>query len=327
MGETQTLTEVTSPTISAPPLGKARKILKTLAWMGLGMISLVFFTFLKIPETRLKNFIQATLVSALNTQGITLNAAQTSLSIGFGITYKLKEITLTRATSEEAIQIDEIEFSPSLFPLTFGTLAGKVSLKKGDGFLKSRFWLKNFKTSPVIQTTVQLKKIDLGKLDLADFKHTEEINGDLSFTGDPKVPDTWKGEINVNLSKLILPQQMLAGFLVPSLAITEGVADLKIENAKVHLNKLRLGKAGAQPEDTKEDLIANATGDITLGKTLDSSTLNLKAAFKPSPGVMKAFVLLDALLAPGKQSDGSFAYQLTGPLFTPNYVPVGAPSP
>jgi type II secretion system protein N len=119
----------------------------------------------------------------------------------------------------------------------------------------------------------------------------------------------------MDLSKLVIEQQSVVGFALPRMNISEGKIDIAIEKGKLALKNVKLGKSG-------DDLRANVTGDLVLGKTWDSSLLNAKVNFALSEMVTKALVLVDALLTPGKQPDGSYTYSLNGALSGP---PVATP--
>jgi hypothetical protein len=64
------------------------------------------------------------------------------------------------------------------------------------------------------------------------------------------------------------------------------------------------------------------TGTIELQKFFANSKLDLKTRFSFSQNVMTNLAILDAILKPGKQADGTFHYNLNGnfggPLFMPS---------
>jgi hypothetical protein len=111
---------------------------------------------------------------------------------------------------------------------------------------------------------------------------------------------------------------MLYGFNIPKIAVSESVADVTFGKGKATLKTVRIGKTG----NTAEDLRGTVTGDLLLAKSWDSSTLNLKIRFSLAESILKSFMLLDAILGAGKQPDGSYAFNLTGPLSAPMPIPI-----
>ena len=145
---------------------------------------------------------------------------------------------------------------------------------------------------------------------LSNLKKSGAINGTGSFSGDFRVPNTLDGDLHLDLSKVVIEQQSLAGFALPRMSVSEGKIEVATEKGKLLFKNVKLGKAG-------DDLRATVTGDMVLGKSWDSSIVNAKVNFSLSEGVTKALVLVDALLAPGKQPDGSYTYTLAGALSGP----------
>ena len=90
------------------------------------------------------------------------------------------------------------------------------------------------------------------------------------------------------------------GFNVPKLSISEGKVELFGRQGQGDDQDLPLGQAGSA-----DDIQGSGSGDVILGRNWDASTLNAKINFKLSENILKAFVLIDALLGPGKQGDGS----------------------
>ena len=81
--------------------------------------------------------------------------------------------------------------------------------------------------------------------------------------------------------------------------------------------------ASAAPDSATDDIKANLNGEVLFGKTLQNSTINIKAVFSLSDSLMKSFALLDAILAAGKQPNGGYSYRLQGPVLSPNPIPAG----
>ena len=86
---------------------------------------------------------------------------------------------------------------------------------------------------------------------------------------------------------------------------------------KVELKTVQLGKTGSA-----DDLTLQLSGNIALTPRFMDSNLDSKLKLTVSEKVLQALPLLQALLRMAVQPDGSFAYQLSGPLLTPFPVPL-----
>ena len=105
---------------------------------------------------------------------------------------------------------------------------------------------------------------------------------------------------------------------MPSINISELLSDLVIKDGELQFQNFHIGKR----DSTQDDLIATVSGKITLNPILSSSTLNLRTNFMLSKKIQTAFVLIDTLLRPGKQTDGSYAYKITGTMNAPLPTPI-----
>jgi type II secretion system protein N len=302
---------------------RLKRILKLMGWFWLGMSCLILFTLLKLPEDRIRNFVQGEIASQLSAQGITMNASQSSISIGFGISYTLKDITLSFPPPQESIHIDQMSISPSLLSAILGKLGATIRVENKGGAMHASFSVPMRGPNGPVSLSFNCSNLDLGSLGVlpatAGIKGSALANGEGTVDGDTSLPTTLNGKIKLDFSKIVIDQQSVLGFSVPRLTVSEGKADIDIDKGKALIKTLRLGKPG----NTADDLKANLTGDVVIGKNLPYSTLNLKADFSFSQTVLKAFVLLDAILGPAKMPDGSYSYTLTGPLNAPNATPMG----
>ena len=312
-------TAMAAPSQIPEEISRSQKTLRTLGWVALSLFFLMIFTVFKLPEQRLKNFIQGNISSALGNYGISYTATQSSLSYLFGISYKLKDITLNPAPPDPSFHIEALQVSPSLLTMLTGKLGGKVYLENDGGDLTLSLAMRRNEGS----TSFRLKSLNLGKLGVllmaAGIKGSLVTNGEGSLSGNFNSPATWSGAINLTLSKINFENQTIQGFNIPAISVSEGTINLEIDKGKAIIKTLKLGKSGGS-----DDIVANVTGDITLAKTWEASTMNLKAKFTLSEKILKSFVLLDALLGQGKQPDGSYAFNITGPLNAPYSAPAGA---
>lgn len=301
---------------AAPPLSRAQKTLRALGWTGLGVFLLVLFTLMKLPEIRLKNYIQGTLSNSLASQGMSFSAKSASLSILFGVSYTMKDVTITPRPPELPIKIDELELSPAFLPLLTGKLGGNLELKQGDGELKASFAFRGGEGS----VSFSGKQLNLGRLGVlaayAKVKGGATVDGAGSVAGDFSVPSTWNGLLKLKLSKVNLDAQSIQGIALPAIGIGDGNIDISIGGGKAAIKDFKLGKAA-------DDLMATVTGDVALGPNMDASALNLKSRFKFSPKVAQALPALDMILSQGKQADGFYAFNISGSISSPMPSPAG----
>ncbi len=300
---------------------RAQRILRSMGWTGFFVVLLLLFTLIKLPEIRLKNYVQGTLSSLLASKGISVTAASTEISFLLGISYVMKDVTLLLPPPDAPVKVERIEVSPSIFPMILGKIAGTVKIEQGSGFLKASVST-TASTGPKNEMSLSFraKDFNLGRLALlqilAGIRGGMNITGEGSFSGDLNLPSSWNGDVKVDLAKVALEQQSIAGFNLPPIRVGEGHIDLSASSSKATIKTFRLGKAGGS-----DDLTATATGDIALGKTWDTSTMNLRTKFSISAAAMKSLSLLDMLLQAGKQPDGSYAYSLAGPIGAPAATP------
>ena len=315
--ESNEISPASEVTVSATPDSKGTRILKTLAWGLLGVFLLSLFTLLKLPDDRIKAYVQGAIAAALAPKGITFTAEKGYISLGWGVSYVMKGVTLEFPPPQPASHIDKISVTPSILPLILGYQGGSLAIVSGDGKLGGSFSMKGSN----ISLSLDAKQIDLGKLGVfgvaAGIRGTGQLSGSAAVSGDMSIPSTLTGDIDLSLSKIALDPQTIAFFNVPKISISEGKIEISADKGKATIKTLRLGKAGSS-----DDLQGTATGDIILGRNWDSSTLNAKVNFKLSDTLMKAFILLDSLLGPGKQGDGSYSLTLAGPVTAPNPTPL-----
>jgi type II secretion system protein N len=148
------------------------------------------------------------------------------------------------------------------------------------------------------------------------------LSGSITLSGDPQQLSGWAGAITLDLDSIALPAQKIAGFQAPALSIRGGSIRVQIAGSRAKLENVRLGKV----TEAGDDLAGTLSGEVTLGKTWDSSQLSLNAKVRISEAVNKAFFLIDALLGASKTQDGSYSFTLTGPTYAPVMAPSTAPS-
>jgi type II secretion system protein N len=312
------------------PPSRFKRIMKLFGWLSLGIFCLLLFTLLKLPEDKIRNYVQGMISSQLSAQGITLTANQSSLSIGFGVSYTMKDITLSFPPPQEPIHIDQVSVSPSILSAFLGKMGATIEVENKGGTLHASFSSPMSGPSGPVSFSFNCSNLDLGSLGIlpamANLRGSALANGEGHLDGDTSLPTTLNGKFKLDLAKIVIDQQTLFGFSIPRLTVSEGKGDVEVNGGKALIKTLRLGKPGSATDDIK----ANVTGDMVIGKNLPYSTLNIKTDFSLSQNVLKAFVLLDAILGPAKKADGSYSYTINGPLSSPNAVPNGdttAPAP
>ncbi|MCM2324116.1 MAG: type II secretion system protein GspN [Oligoflexia bacterium] len=316
--------ETTDPSLtaleSAAP-SRLRRLLKTAGWTLFALFCLVSFTILKLPEDRIRNFVHGTISNVLADYGIGFSASEGHISIGLGLSYVMKDVKLTPPPPAMPARLKSVTFSPSFLPLLTGRLGGTLRIDQDKGSLKADVTAKKQEFS----VSLDARSFDSGAAGILPL--TAELNGSflLSGTGelrgDPNIPSTLQGQVALDLSRIVIDAQTIAGFSVPRLAISEGRLDAEIDRGKAKIKTLRLGKKG----NPSEDFQGSVTGEMTLGRSWPSSTLNLKADFALSQTILKSFSLLEALLGMAKRPDGSYAYSIAGPLTAPIPTPAGQP--
>ena len=299
--------------LSATP---QKNVFKNIAWSGLFLFFLFFFTLSKLPEAKITNLIQGNIQVALDPYGIYITDHGREFSVLKGFEFKLIQPTL-EFSDQTKVDLDEITISPSLLALFKGELGAGLTLKQGPALIKASGSGRNGK----VNASIHFEQADLGKLGIlayaASLKGSGLINGDAKIEGPLADLPSLMGSINLQLSKIHLDEQNLMGFQLPSLNISEGVIEIPLEKGKLNLKNVRLGKANS----TTEDLQLSLTGDVQLNRFLNASTLNLRTVFVLSEKAKSSLSILDSIISSAKQTDGKYAYKLTGSIGAPYPLP------
>ena len=287
------------------------RTLRILGWTILFILCLVAFTLKKLPEERIKNYVQGTITSLLSEKGISFEAERGYLSFGWGISYIMKGIKLTVPNVETPAKIDEISVTPSILPLLIGQKGAVVWIYSGGGKMMINASMKKNSLSLAVDSSA----LDLGKTGVlpvfAGIKGAALLNGTAKLTGDPMAMNTFTGDVDLKLEKISMDPQQIQGFSLPKMNVSEAVIQLSIDKqSRVTFKNVHVGKPG----NTADDIQATITGDAILGRNFDASILNARAKFTLSQNILTSFVLIDALLAQGKLPGGGYGYSLTGPL-------------
>lgn len=313
-----------------------KRPLRAVGWVFFFLSMLSLFTLTKIPEDKIIGWVQSYASSYLAAQGATLSIGEGSLSLLRGGALVLKEVRVQVAGASTPIKYDRVMVSPSWLSLLSARLGVKVVLEQGEGELVARAAMRGANDA---QLKAELKKFNLVKAGVLDLMMSGtpspqlnlELTGDTEMTGKLVEPSSLVGRGELAFANGTVPAQAFMGFQIPKIAISEGKFRWEFQGGKLLLKEARLGKAGAagatpSAKAPGDDITLNATGDSSLAKTWRESQLNIQVAFGFSQTVTQAFSLLDAFLGAGKQSDGSYKYQLTGPISQPAFLPVSSPA-
>jgi len=281
--------------------------------LGLGLLFLgliLIFTLFKLPEARITGLIQGYVQSTLDPFGIYVSDRGRSLSLITGVRYRLDHPTL-ELRDQTRIELDELEVKPKLLQLLTGRAGAGAVLRQG----KSELILDAYAKKDRIESDMDLNDIDLAKfgvLAFAGVKGSGMISGKAHVDGALSDLATLNGNLDFKLKNVQLDEQMIIAFKIPSLSISEGTLNIEIKNGKLVMKNVQLGRQN-------DDISATLTGDIALNRYLNSSALNLRIVFSLSPKVLTSSSLsfLESLLTSAKQSDGKYAYKLTGTLASP----------
>ncbi|MEK7690904.1 MAG: type II secretion system protein GspN [Bdellovibrionota bacterium] len=304
---------------------KPRSAVSIAGWLGFGFSMLLLFTFLKLPEARLKNLIQGSIASALAPKGIAFSAKESGISVGLGIGIRLEGVEISPPPPQPTVSIERIDFAPSLFGLLFSEYGGKFRIRNAGGSLSGKVTYK--KKSGTILVDLGADDFDLGKANFigaaTGIDLSALIDGEVYLEGDPAVPSTLAGNVNLTLSQISMKQQKVAGFPLPPIQASTGKFQLEIKEAGIKIQELRIGKpqASAPTGGAQDDLYLNVIGSATLAKNWESTALNLDTKFGFSQAALKPLALVEALLAPGKQEDGLYAYAIAGTAMSPTPTP------
>ncbi len=303
-----------SPQTNKPKLGKNTSIV---LWVILAVVFLAFFTFYKLPTAKLKNYIHGIITTTLADKGMNFIAETSELNLGLGVSYYMEGITLSSATKNSDVTFDKIIIKPKLLSLISQKLSGDLVIEKDDGSIESAFTLnqENFDINFDIDD-INLKNLQLINL-FTGIKLFGNLEGNGEIEGEFKKPQTWLGDIKLNIENVILPKQNIKGFDIPELLISEIIINTVARGGKVIIKECQIGKAS----NAKDDIILTADGTIDLASNINLSKIDLNLKLKLSEKVHKSLVLLDSLLGGGKTSEGDYKFNIQGTIGSPKFNP------
>lgn len=297
-GQTHTMEEEVS---------KARKVLSFLSWSFLFLFLLILFTVIKMPQDRVHHYLMGTLNQQLSQMGMQIAADEGGIGFGSFLQYELKGIKLTKSATGKTLSLSEMTVSPALRGLVEGKLGADFKIEEGSGLVEGSF----FSKGEDIDGNIHLQGINLGRLGALPFfagmEGTAEIRGDIEFRGNSKSLSSMEGMTKLYLSRIRLDEQNFMGFKIPAVTISDGSINTIISSGKMNLSDVHLGKIGGS-----DDLQFVTNGSLKLGKYVYDTDLDLKMKLGLSKPLLSAFSIIDMILGPMKQPDGSYAFKLMG---------------
>lgn len=300
----------------APVPSRFSRTLRWFGWSTFALFIFLLFTLLKLPEERIRAYIQGSISAALSEQGIGFSADESFISM-IRASYILKDVSLT-FPSGDAVKVERVTFTPAILPLLAGKQGGTLKIENGGGTLSASFSMRK----GAFQLSYDASGIDIGKIGIlpaaAGIKGSAVLTGKGELSGEMGVPSTLSGNVQLQLGKILIDQQPVMGFPIPKLSISEGKAEITADKGKAVIRTLQLGRPG----NAADDLRATVSGDATLSRSWPTSSVNLRIQLGVSEAVLKSLSLLEMVLAQGKQPDGSYAFTISGPIGAPAVAPL-----
>jgi type II secretion system protein N len=274
---------------------------------------LFFFTLTKLPQARMTNLIQGYVQAALDPFGLYISDRGRDLSFWSGFRYQLTSPTLELA-DQTRIELDEITVAPNFLALLSGKAGAHMTMKQGTSFID----FDGAGRGDKVNATIQLEQVDIGRFGLLSFagniKGSGTISGTVHLDGTLSDPSSLAGEVKLKLKRIHLDEQTLMGFQLPAMNIADGTIEAVIEHGKVVMKNVQIGKAA-------DDIQIAVTGDVSLNRSVNASTLNLRAVLGFSDKIKQSLTLIDSIMSAAKQADGRYAYKLTGTVGSPFPIP------
>lgn len=282
---------------------KSKRVLKTISWGLFALFCLLFFTLLRIPQTK----ITATLLGMVNQElapmGYALSADEGKIKMGLGLYYELNGVKVIKTATQKALSFSKLELHPSIIAAIQGKFGGNIAVEEGEGRIHGSVYLKNQKP----EADLKVESLNLGRIGVLPFLNPD-LQGTAEVKGSIQIGEQ-SGQIGLELTRIALDETKIQGFQIPRIALATGALDIDIAQPNVKIKTFRLGRAAAS-----DDLYASLKGDVKLAPYIDSSEANLRVELSLSPKLQQSFSLLDALLGQMKQKDGSYKFKLIGPL-------------
>jgi type II secretion system protein N len=284
------------------------------------LTALLLFSLIKLPDTKLKGHLNHFIFQTADRMGYLLSATNSDFRFGLGISYSLKDVTLSMKGSPGVLRLDSVQVSPSFLSLLTGKIGGSVEIQKGKGLISGNIGVRGSRLIADLKIdSLNLSDSPLA-LYLSDFKIQSRIDGKVTLEGPLDNPSAWNGEIQLKLGSIRAPAQTVMSFPIPEIKIDGGTIQLKLDKGVALIETFHLGTLNK----TTDDIAAKITGEIVLKPRIEMSTLKLNAHFSFAPEYLdkSELFLIQSFIASAKQPDGSFKYTINGPLYSPSFDPV-----
>ncbi len=230
-------------------------------------------------------------------------------SIGFGpsLQYEMTGIKVTKSSNNKILILSKVTLSPAFRGLLEGKRGADFKVEEGAGAIEGSVFIKG----EDFDAKVNLQGLNFGRMGalpfFTGFEGTLELRGDVELRGNQKSLSSFEGMTKLTLSRIRLDEQSFMGFKIPLVNIAEGAINTSISNGRANLTDVHLGKFGGA-----DDLQLNAGGGVKLGRMAYDSELDLKVKLGLSKPLLSAFSLIDMILGPMKQPDGTYAFKYAG---------------
>ncbi|MEN9722233.1 MAG: hypothetical protein RJB38_219 [Pseudomonadota bacterium] len=317
----ETLTTTTSLTISP-----TKKLLRGTGWILTFLVFFAIFTALKLPDGKVGALLLEKASKAISSpeRRIELTADKTHLPWFILGTLRFEGLKATTTSADGVpmtIRWKDLSISPSFFSLFLGRLGGTIQVSGAkSGSIEASFYTSR---GGKFSFESRIKSADLGADGLGllplltGLAIKLPVDGQISLEGSFEDTASLTGDLELALGKTELQAQKISGFPIPAIRIQDGNVKITIANGSATLKTFRLGNMN----QGVDDLAGSATGTISIGKPIEFSQLNVSTRFKLSEAVIKGLFIIDAILAPGKEPDGSYHLSLQGPMTALQMLP------
>ncbi len=288
-------------------VSKLRKAFHLIGWSLFFLVLLITFTLLKMPQDKIHRWVIGTVNQQLAPMGMQLMADEGSIGFGPALQYEMTGIKVTKSADNKILMLSKFTVSPAFRGLLEGKFGADFKVEEGAGLIEGSFFIKG----EDFDTSILLQGLNFGRMGALPFftglEGTLELRGNVDLRGNQKSLSAFEGMTKLTLSRIRLDEQSFMGFKIPQVNIADGAINLSIANGRVNLTDVHLGKIGGA-----DDLQILAGGGIKLGKMAYDSVFDLKVRLGLSKPLLSSFSLIDMILGPMKQPDGTYAFKYAG---------------
>lgn len=302
-------------------VSRAKKVISFIGWSIFFFLFLISFTVLKMPQDKIHRWVIGTLNQQVSMMGMQISADEGSIGFGPSLQYEMKGIKVSKFATNKVLVLSKLSISPAFRGLLEGKLGADIKIEEGSGLIEGSVFIKG----QDMDLKLDIQGVNLGRIGALSFftglEGTLELRGDIDLRGNTQSLSSFEGTTKLLLSRIRIDEQMFRGFQIPLLNIADGAINTSFSSGRLNLSDVRLGKLGGT-----DDLKLVAGGSIKLGQYIYNSDLDLKMKLGISKPLPSSYtVIIDMILGPMKQPDGTFAFKLSGPIESAR--PEADPSP